>query len=95
MYQKRPTLERSQCPLLATATLYNPDNASANLSWSLDDGTTLSSGILTPIDGGRQVRVDCGGLEAKRFYLQLFLVTTTPSAAKKRFTFDMPLIGPR
>ena len=95
LLQDRLTLERSQCPLLATATLYNPDNASANLSWSLDDGTTLSSGILTPIDGGRQVRVDCGGLEAKRFYLQLFLVTTTPSAAKKRFTFDMPLIGPR
>jgi subtilisin family serine protease len=92
--QDRITLDRKQCPLLATTDLYNPDNAPVNLSWSLDDGTNLISSVLQYLDGGRQVRVDCGGLDAKRYFLQLFLVTTTPSSAKKRFTFDMPIIGP-
>jgi serine protease len=93
--QDRVTLERNQCSLVATADLYNPDNASVSLSWSLDDGTTLRSDALFYIGGSQQARVDCGALEAKRYFLQLFLTTTTASPAKKRFTFDMPTIGPR
>lgn len=88
-------LQYAQCPLTATATLYNPDNAEANLSWSLDDGTFLRSEVLQYLDGGRQVRVNCSGLERKRYFLQLFLVTNVPSSPKKKFTFVMPGIGPR
>jgi hypothetical protein len=90
--QDRITLERNQCPLLATADLYNPDNAPVSLSWTMDNGTSLKLEALLPLDGGRQVRVDCGGLEGGRYFLQLFLTTTTLSPAKKRFTFDMPVI---
>jgi hypothetical protein len=85
----------SQCPLKATATLYNPDNAPANLSWTLDDGTNLRSDALTYLDGGKQVEVNCGGLDAKRYFLQLFLVTNVPSTSKKKFTFDMQPIPPK
>lgn len=88
-------LFRTECPLLATATLYNPDNAPANLSWTLDNGTNLFSEVLQTLDGGRQVRVECGALNPARYFLQLFLVTPTPSSAKKRFTFDMGPIPPR
>ena len=90
--QDRIILERNQCSLVATADLYNPDNAPVSLSWSLDDGTTLRSDALYYIGGSQQARVDCGGLEGKRYFLQLFLTTTTLSPAKKRFTFDMPVI---
>jgi serine protease len=93
--QDRITLDRKQCPLLATTDLYNPDNAPVDLSWSLDDGTYFHLDALQDLEAGRKVQVNCGALEAKRYFLQLFLVTTTPSSAKKRFTFDMPIIGPK
>ncbi|MDX2004471.1 MAG: S8 family serine peptidase [Meiothermus sp.] len=86
---------RTQCPLTATATIYNPDNAPLNLSWTLDNGTNLVSEALQYLNGGQQVRVACGSLEARRYFLQLFLPTTTPTPAKKRFTFDMEAIPPR
>jgi hypothetical protein len=85
---------RSQCPLTATATIYNPDNAPVNLSWTLDDGTNLLSGALEPTNGGQSVRVNCGTLQPRRHFLQLFLPTTQASPAVKRFAFDMPLVGP-
>ncbi len=82
--------------LVATATLYNPDNVDPSLSWSLDDGTTLRSDALTVSGAQREVvTVDCSKLESKRYFLQLFRVTNTPSAAKKRFTFDVPVPQPR
>jgi serine protease len=83
---------RSQCPLVATATLYNPDDAPVDLSWTLDNGTQLMSDYLRYLDGGRQVEVLCGSLNAGRYFLQLFVGS---GKAKKSFTFDLDPIPPR
>ncbi len=90
----RILLDHKQCPLLAKATIFNPDNLPVELSWTLDDGTHLRPEHLTVLDGGTTVLVNCGGLEG-RYFLQLFLVTTTASPARGTRTFDLPFFGPR
>lgn len=87
---------RAQCPLTATATLYNPDNGEIDLSWALNSNGAFSApGSLVYSVGGRTVQVACGGLPPGRHFLDLFIVTTTFSPPKKVFAFDMLMIPPR
>ncbi len=93
--EDRTNVIATQCPLRATATIYNPDDMAVNLSWVLDDGTRLVDNISYPTPPDWSViEISCAGLEYSRMhFISLFVGSGT---AKKVFAFRAPPVpGPR
>lgn len=86
--EDRTDLYNGQCPLTATATIYNPDSMPVDLSWYLDNGTSLVDGHITPTGTEGQIQITCAGLEYERLhFLSLFVGDGAP---KKVFAFRAP-----